>query len=70
MSDRIYTLDELRAEKPKGEVVFRDTFGDVWSTFCCYGCQTCFYFTDDQMETLGQYYPHFLKPFERIHESP
>jgi len=65
MTERIYTEAELRAEKPRGELLVRNDKGVLFRVFACWGCQTC-WAIDPEADTIEQACPHFLsaKPVE------
>lgn len=60
-SKRVYSVGELKKEKPAGEILLRSRAGDVHKVFICHGCQSCFLFTDDTFTEVTQDYPHFLR---------
>jgi hypothetical protein len=66
MSDRIYTLEEFYAEKPKGDLLIRDGVGKVFRVFQCHGCQTCWMYIDAGTNNVDddrveQSFPHLYR---------
>jgi hypothetical protein len=66
MSDRIYTVDEFYTEKPKGELLLRDSDGKLFSVFQCHGCQTCWKYVDAGTnnaddDRIEQMFPHLYR---------
>lgn len=62
----VYTKEALAEKKPKGEVKIEGADGVIYQTFVCHGCQSCFYFTDDECEKMDQHYPHFIAPLTPV----
>lgn len=57
---REWTKAELLAEKPRGELFFRDDDGTLYECFICHGCQTCWDMDPETME-LHEAYPHVYR---------
>lgn len=61
---REWSEAELLAEKPRGELLYRNRDGQLWETFVCHGCQQCWPEDENDVEA----YPHFTsgKPVVEI----
>lgn len=60
VQQRIYTVAEFYAEKPKGESLVRDDLGKLFRVFQCHGCQSCFEY-DDDTDSVRQLFPHLYR---------
>jgi hypothetical protein len=65
MNERIYTVDEIVEEKPRGTLLVRNAAGKVFRAFQCWGCQTCLDYLPDpggdhEKDRVEQVFPHFL----------